>query len=171
MSSDDDTLEGMQERFLNLKTNLEHFTAEDVKGIEVMYNSSYNIKYNNKFLSQAETRFSRGGGLTGVGGVSGIDYAYIEITTRNGKGPFMKPTPGTYLYKPLPFSLPLKFQSSGYAGTIHWEPNIVTNEKGEAVVSFRAGVLPGTYTIVMEGSDMNGQLGSITKSSFLTITR
>lgn len=171
MSSDDDTLEGMQERFLHLKTNLEHFTAEDVKGIEVMYNSSYNIKYNNKFLSQAETRFSRGGGVTGVGGVSGIDYAYIEITTRSGKGPFLKPTPGTYLYKPLPFSLPLKFQSSGYGGTVHWEPNIVTNEKGEAIVSFRAGALPATYTIVMEGSDMNGQLGSITKPAFLTITR
>ncbi|WP_084237551.1 hypothetical protein [Pedobacter africanus] len=171
MSSDDDTLEGMQERFLHLKTNLEHFTAEDVKGIEVMYNSLYNIKYNNKFLSQAETRFSRGGGLTGVGGVSGIDYAYIEVTTRSGKGPFMKPTPGTYLYKPLPFSLPLKFQSSGYGATVHWEPNIVTNEKGEALVSFRAGTQPATYSIVMEGSDMNGQLGSVTKPAFITITR
>ncbi|MDR6784405.1 hypothetical protein ABIE26_002206 [Pedobacter africanus] len=171
MDTADDEREGMQERYQFLKTNLEYFTAEDITGIEVMYNSQFNMNYNKKFLSTNELMFNKGGGLTGVGGVSGIDYAYVEVTTRSKKGPFMKPTPGTYLYKPLPFSLPLKFQSSGYGGTIHWEPNIVTNEKGEAVVSFRAGALPATYTIVMEGSDMNGQLGSVIKPAFITITQ
>lgn len=169
MGNSDDETEGLQERYLHLKTNLEHFTAEDVKGIEVMYNASYNIKYNSKFLSQAETRFSKNGTGTGVGGISGIDYAYIEITTRSGKGPFMKPALNTYLYKPLPFSLPVKFRPSAYAATVHWEPNVVTNEKGEAIVTFRAGALPAAYTLRMEGSDMNGQLGSITKTAFIKI--
>jgi hypothetical protein len=178
MGASDDESEGMQERYLHLKTNLEQFTAEDIKGVEVMYNSSYNTLYNRRFLSQAESMFSKGG-LTGVGGVSGIDYAYIEITTRNGRGPFMKQTPGTYLYKPIAFSLPKKFYSPKYPNkdssgpdirsTIHWEPNIVTDEKGEAIVSFYAADLPATYTITIEGSDMNGRMGAITKPAYLKI--
>ncbi|MNY57299.1 hypothetical protein D3C86_1934840 [compost metagenome] len=82
----------------------------------------------------------------------------------------MKPALNTYLYKPLPFSLPVKFRPSAYAATVHWEPNVVTNERGEAIVTFRAGALPATYTLRMEGSDMNGQLGSITKPAFIKIT-
>jgi hypothetical protein len=180
MGAVDDSSEGMQERYLYIKTNLEHFRAEDVKGIEVMYNASYNTKYNSKFLSQAETTFSGKGGLTGVGGVSGVDYSYIEITTRNGRGPFMKQTPGTYLYKTLGFSLPKKFYSPSYAGkdttgidirsTIHWEPNLVTNEKGEATVSFYSADQPTTYTITIEGSDMNGRMGSLSATAYIKIS-
>jgi hypothetical protein len=169
MGDADDSAEGLQERFLFLKTNLENFTAEDVKGIEVMYNGSYNTKYNSKFLSSAETTFTGRSGYTGVGGASGIDYAYIEITTRNGKGPYMKQTPGTYLYKPLAFSLPRKFSRSSYGTTIHWEPNIITDEKGEATISFHAADLPASYTVVVEGSDMNGGMGSVIKPAFLKV--
>ena len=179
MGAADDSSEGLQERYLHIKTNLEHFTAEDVKGIEVMYNASYNTKYNSKFLSQAESSFSGKGGLTGVGGTSGIDYSYIEITTRNGRGPFMKQTPGTYLYKPLAFSLPRKFYSPKYLNkditgvdirsTVHWESNIITDEKGEATISFYSADQPTSYTIVIEGTDMNGRMGSVTKSAYLKI--
>lgn len=180
MGAADDSSEGMQERYLHIKTNLEHFRAEDVKGIEVMYNTSHNTKYNSKFLSQAETTFEGKGGLTGVGGASGIDYSYIEITTRNGRGPFMKQTPGTYLYKPLAFSLPRKFYSSRYAdkdttgidsrSTIHWEPNIVTDEKGEATISFYSADQPTTYTVTIEGSDMNGRMGSLRKPAYIKVS-
>ncbi|MBB5438330.1 hypothetical protein HDC92_002005 [Pedobacter sp. AK017] len=179
MADADDSAEGLQERYTHIKTNLDNFTAEDVKGIEVMYNASYNVKYNNKFLSTAETSFSGKGGLTGVGGASGIDYTYIEITTRNGRGPFMKQTPGTYLYKPLAFSLPKKFYSPKYLNkdssvpdirsTIYWEPNIITDEKGEATVSFYAAGQPSSYTIAVEGSDMNGQLGSARMPALIKI--
>jgi hypothetical protein len=164
--------EGIQERYLFLKANLDNFTAEDVKGIEVMYNVTYNMKYNSMFLSTAE--------LNTVGGARAKDYTYIEITTRSGKGPFMKQTPGTYLYKPLAFSLPKKFYNPRYLSkdstgtdirsTIHWEPNIVTDEKGEAIISFYAADLPTSYTIVVEGSDMNGRLGSVIKPAFLKVT-
>ncbi|WP_316814011.1 hypothetical protein [Pedobacter heparinus] len=179
MADTDDSAEGLQERYQHIKTGLDNFKAEDVKGIEVMYNASYNVKYNNKFLSSAETSFNGRSGLTGVGGSSGIDYTYIEITTRSGKGPAMKQTPGTYLYKPLAFSLPQKFYSPKYLNkeisgtdirsTIHWEPNIITNEKGEATISFYAADLPASYTIVIEGSDMNGGMGSVIKPAYIKI--
>ncbi|WP_214229238.1 hypothetical protein [Pedobacter sp. B4-66] len=45
--------------------------------------------------------------------------------------------------------------------TIYWEPNIITNEKGEALVYFYAADLPGSYTISVEGSDLQGGIGSL----------
>ena len=125
--------------------------------------------------------FSKNGVATGIGGVSGVDYAYIEITTRGGKGPFIKQSSGAYLLKPLVFTLPKQFYSPRYRSnaadksildirsTIHWVPNLVTNEKGEATVSFYAADQAASYTIVMEGTDMNGQLGSLTLPAYLKI--
>lgn len=91
----------------------------------------------------------------------------------------MKQTPGTYLYKPLAFSLPRKFYSPKYVNkdaagidirsTIYWEPNIITDEKGEATVTFYSADQPASYTIVMEGSDMNGRMGSVVKPAFLKV--
>ncbi|HVW99421.1 MAG TPA: hypothetical protein VHA52_03130, partial [Candidatus Babeliaceae bacterium] len=43
--------------------------------------------------------------------------------------------------------------------TIHWEPVVETDTDGTATVSFYAASHSGTYTIVTEGSDMNGHLG------------
>jgi hypothetical protein len=43
--------------------------------------------------------------------------------------------------------------------TIHWEPNITTDANGEAIVSFYTADKPSIYTIIMEGTDMNGNLG------------
>ncbi|WP_316813686.1 hypothetical protein [Pedobacter heparinus] len=53
--------------------------------------------------------------------------------------------------------------------TIHWEPNIITNEKGEATISFYAADLPASYTIVIEGSNMNGGMGSVIKPTFFKV--
>lgn len=43
--------------------------------------------------------------------------------------------------------------------TIHWEPYLKTDENGKANVSFYSADNPGTYTIILEGSDMNGNIG------------
>nr|WP_121269251.1 hypothetical protein [Pedobacter schmidteae] len=173
--------EGMRERYLYLIECLDHFKAEDITGIEVMHSPRYNAGYNSQFLSTAETMFSKNGVATGIGGVSGVDYAYIEITTRGGKGPFIKQSSGAYLLKPLVFTLPKQFYSPRYRSnaadksildirsTIHWVPNLVTNEKGEVTVSFYAADQAASYTIVMEGTDMNGQLGSLTLPAYLKI--
>jgi hypothetical protein len=43
--------------------------------------------------------------------------------------------------------------------TIYWAPNVVTNKKGEANISFFSADKKGSYTIWIEGSDMQGKFG------------
>jgi hypothetical protein len=97
--------------------------------------------------------------------------SFIEITTRSGHGPYLNNTPGTYLYKPLPISWPVAFYKPKYLvkditkhtpdlrSTISWEPNIVTDNNGEAKVWFYTADKPTTYSLILEGSDMNGNIG------------
>ncbi|MEX8547136.1 MAG: hypothetical protein V5804_05990 [Mucilaginibacter sp.] len=147
------------ERFLFIRNNLDYFTAEEITGIEVMYNS--------RFIGSYGVQYAPIGGLP-----NGEEHAYLEITTRSKKGPFMRVTPGTYLYKTLPFALYKEFYRPKYnAGnrevamgtdlrsTIHWAPNVITDAEGKAVVSFYSADKPGIYTIIIEGTDLQGQIG------------
>ena len=129
--------------------------ANDIKGIEVNFNSKYTLRYLPIGIEVGPT-----------------DVAFIEITTRAGSGPSMPYTPGTYLYRPMPFSLPKQFYQPKYTiknrdtsakdlrSTIAWYPNIVTDKEGKATVSFYSSDRVGTYTLILEGTDMNGNLGS-----------
>jgi len=139
----------------NLNYYLESHNAEDIKGIEVSflkYNDTYGLRYHV------------------------FDDAFIEITTRSGHGPYLDNAPGVYLYKPLAISWPKQFYKPKYAvkdtikhlpdlrSTIDWEPNITTGVNGEAKLWFYAADKPSTYTIIIEGTDMNGNLGFRTGS-------
>ncbi len=126
--------------FISLKIYLQSHNAEDIKGIEIVTKSN-------------------------------PDYAFIEITTRSGHGPIITNTPGMYLYKPLPLSWPKQFYKPKYGvkdtvkhlpdlrSTIDWEPDITTDANGEARLWFYTADKPSTYTIIVEGTDMNGHLG------------
>ena len=71
----------------------------------------------------------------------------------------------------MPTTLPKKFYQPRYLAktdgknftdlrsTIAWEPNIITNKNGEASFTFFAADKPTTYTITLEGSDLNGSAG------------
>jgi hypothetical protein len=132
------------------------FNAEDVKGVEAMTTLKYIGDYNRRYVPMAFI----------------WSYTFIEITTRTGAGPqLMAKTPGIYVYLPLALSWPKEFYKPRYAvndttkhlpdtrSTIDWEPNIVTDKNGEAVISFFAADKPSTYTVIIEGTDMNGNLG------------
>ena len=129
--------------------------AEDILGIEVNASSKYNTNYRRQFTP-----------------LSTLNFTFIEVTTRSGRGPdLMPPTPGTFLYKPLPISRPALFYKPKYLlndttkhlpdfrSTIDWEPNITTDKNGKATISFYAADNPGTYTLIIEGTDGNGNLG------------
>jgi len=145
-----------------LKNQLQHFTAEDIKGIEVMSSIGFTERYKSRYMS-TEERMALS--------QKGRDVAYIEITTRGGHGPLQKKTPGTYVYKPIPFVWPRTFYRPRYIATdvnqpmkdlratIHWVPDVVTDENGKARVSFYAADQAGTYTAVIAGSDMLGGIG------------
>ena len=138
---------------------LKNHIAEDIKGIEVMTTSKNAMSYYQRFCPGCQ-----------LGSI-----AFIEITTRSGHGPIIDNTPGVYLYKPLPISRPKQFYKPKYAvkdaaskipdlrSTISWEPNIATNANGKASVSFYSAESASTYTVIVEGTDMNGNLGYTVK--------
>jgi hypothetical protein len=151
---------GDTKRYMFIKNYLDYFTAEDITGIELMLNAKYTNAYNSDFELNPERV-----GRTGA-------FAYFEITTRAKKGPFMKVTPGTYLHKTLPFSLPKQFYSPRYTvknkaagvgtdlrSTIFWEPNIITDKDGKAALSFYSADKAANYTVIVEGADLDGALG------------
>lgn len=143
--------------FQNITNFLNTTSAEDIKGIEVSFTDKYGLAYIAHYGMQYNAEM--------------WDAAFIEITTRSGHGPIMNNTPGMYLYKPLPVSWPKQFYKPMYAvkdtanhmvdlrSTIDWEPNITTGINGEAKVFFYTSDKPSTYTLILEGADMNGNLG------------
>ncbi|GAB2987980.1 TonB-dependent receptor plug domain-containing protein [Mucilaginibacter puniceus] len=152
----------MNERAVYIKNYLNYYTAEDVLGIELMEQPKYNRAYASVLLPGRSLRevpqFNK--------------HAYIEITTRSKQGPFMRVTPGTYLYKPLAFTLPKQFYSPKYTvknkntavgtdmrSTIFWQPNIITDAAGKATVSFYSADKTADYSVIVEGTDMSGGLG------------
>lgn len=145
------------QEFRDIKDYLTTHFAEEVRGVEVNVSSKYTMKYIP---------------MDAPADLSMADVAFIEITTRAGSGPVMPHTPGTYLYKPMPFSLPKQFYQPKYTvnnkdaarkdsrSTIFWKPNLVTDKEGKATLSFYSSDKTGTYTIVLEGADANGNIGS-----------
>jgi len=144
-------------RYQYLKDIFEYYDAEEIKGIEVMVSGKYQMSYTSTYLNP----------IVDVP----WDHAFVEVTTRGGKGPFMKKSIGTYLFKPMPFILPKEFYSPKYiAGsvvdmsdirsTIYWAPNIITDKDGKATVKFYAADNPGAYTVIIEGTDLQGHLGT-----------
>ena len=147
------------ERLLFLKGVIEQFSAEDIKGMEVMFKGMYKNRYNASFVD-----------INSVSAVNDIDYAYIEITTRSGRGPLINSKDGFYLYRPLMPSLEKDFYTPKYTSRetqvktdfrprIHWEPDVITDAKGEATLKFFTSDRAGNYTIIAEGSNMNGLVG------------
>jgi hypothetical protein len=148
------------------KQYLDYISAEDILGVEVIY--SQNARYNTQNLNTDDLLAAT------PTGPRGSDYAYLEITTRAGNGPFIQRATGIYIYKPLPLAEYKQFYRPRYpvktnAGsvdlrsTIHWEPNIITQKDGTATVSFYAADKPTHYTIIFEGTDLSGHVGYQTK--------
>lgn len=144
------------------KQYLDYIAAEDILGIEVNY--FFNARYNAQNLNSDDLM------AADATGPRGADYAYLEITTRGGTGPFVQKATGVYIYTPLALADYKQFYRPRYAvkgninnadmrSTIHWSPNIITDRNGVAFVSFYAADKPTKYTIICQGSDMNGKVG------------
>ncbi|MET3501828.1 hypothetical protein ABIC45_003440 [Mucilaginibacter rubeus] len=144
----------------DIKNYLESNTAEDIKGIEINSSSMYSGDYFNRYI-YPEWKQS----------LNPAQIAFVEITTRSGRGPGISHTPGAYLYKPLALSVPARFYRPRYLpntankhnpdlrSTIHWEPNVTTGADGKATISFYTADKPSTYTYILEGTNMDGSVG------------
>jgi hypothetical protein len=142
---------------------MDYLTAEDIIGAEIMTSAEFGLSYDPAFIKKK------------IGCLKcPPPPVFIELTTRSGNGAFLKKTPGVYLYKPMPYNIPNEFYRPRYPlkdpnpaladlrSTIHWEPNIITDREGKARVSFYTADQPGTYTIIIEGADMEGKIAHST---------
>lgn len=145
----------LDDYFQFLKTYLDYYLAEDIKGIEIMDKAKYSSAYRSRFINPMDEE----------------EYAFIEVTTKTGAGPFLKKSANMYVYRPINYGDVKQFYSPKYTlanksskqpdlrSTIYWNPNLLTNEKGEAQVSFFSADKKGTYTVWIEGSDTQGGFG------------
>lgn len=151
------------EYVLFLDSYLKYFSAEDIKGIEIMNSTAYNSAYRAAYLNVDEQMATS---------PATIDFSFIEITTQTGEGPFPKKIPGMYLLRPLYPVLTKQFYSPKYQSpsqetvfpdlrsTVYWEPNIITNEDGEALVSFYTSESNSSgYLVIVQGTDLKGNFG------------
>lgn len=106
-------------------------------------------------------------GMRGGGGV-------LIITTKRGDGGVYDRdlyTPGVVTHSPQGYYEVREFYAPDYSipadtmaqmrdlrTTVHWEPGIVTDEKGNAIFEFYTADSPGTYRILVEGVAVDGRL-------------
>jgi hypothetical protein len=143
--------------FLALENYLKSVPAEDIKGIEM----NWSVKYGQKYIPMKNAL------------VSPFDVCFIEITTRSGNGPIMNNLPDVLVYKPMPLSRPKEFYKPLFIvrdtarhaavsrATISWTPNLIPGTNGTASMSFPVVHNKSSYTILIEGTDLNGNLGFI----------
>ncbi|MEO6500150.1 MAG: carboxypeptidase-like regulatory domain-containing protein, partial [Mucilaginibacter sp.] len=122
---------------------LQNITAEDVRGIEV---------------------FTR----QGIG-----CYTIIEVTTWSKQGVYIKRMHGRYLYRPMPVTWSKQFYKPKYTAkpdplfdlrsTVQWQPDVVTDEQGKARLWFKLKSKKAAYTLVLQGTDLDGHTGGIRK--------
>jgi len=139
---------------------MEGLKASDIKGIEFMTTGQFAMSYANAYVwLPIPPPFIPG-------------MVWLEVTTYSGHGAYIKNTPGRFIYRPLPMSLPKQFYSPKYTAknrnmamgtdlrsTIYWHPNLITDKDGKASVSFYSADMPADYTLILEGTDLNGSFG------------
>lgn len=116
----------------------------------------------------------RGVGNTAIYGSRGGGGVLIITTKRGDSGGYNRDlyTPGIVAHSPQGYYEVREFYAPDYGApadslagmkdlrtTIHWAPNIVTDQAGKASFEFYTAESPGTYRIVLEGLDVNGRLG------------
>jgi len=123
---------------------------EDIEGIEVVLGEHYGAIYGSRMAS---------GGLI--------------ITTKRATKPkeYYRYAPGVITYMPKGFYKAREFYSPQYdnphtnqkmadlRSTIYWNPNIITDKDGKASFSYFNADGKGTYRLVIEGIDADGNLG------------
>jgi hypothetical protein len=138
-----------------IRSYLDYYNAEDIKGIEVMENRRFSSAYKSRFMHPMDEN----------------EYSFLEITTKTGQGPFLKKSANMYLLKPVNYGDQKTFYSPRYTSankttknpdfrsTLYWNPHVLTDEKGKGNFSFFSADKPGSYTVWIEGTDLQGNFG------------
>ncbi len=133
-------------------------------GLLVDGKPQHEVLHNDYWLEQNNTE-----DIKGLSVVSKKGRHTVLVTTNTGTGEVISGTKG-YAYRPMPISWPHRFYSPRYTvkspaavkdtrSTIYWEPDIETHASGKIKGFFFTADQPGTYTMIVEGTDMNGNFG------------
>jgi len=131
---------------------LNSINPSDIESVEVLKNIEYTSIY----------------GGRGSGGV-------LIFTSKTGRPNqyYQRYSPGVITYMPKGYAKMRQFYSPQYddpktntqipdlRSTIYWAPNIVTDKNGKASFSYFNADTKGTYRIVIEGIDVDGNLGRL----------
>jgi len=111
-------------------------------------------------------------GNTAIYGFRGGGGVLVITTKRGGEGSvYNRYAPGVVTYAPKGYYKAREFYSPAYddpktntqmqdlRSTIYWKPNIVTDKDGNATFSFFNADAKATYRILIEGIDVDGNLG------------
>lgn len=172
--------------FWKANIDFSQLKPKEIRGLELITSPKGTMPYNrairNMFddLTILPSGGRKRGGILPPGDIRGMsdkyftEYYYLEITTQSGGGIGLVadsrnpgfdqiPTP-VFHYGKSSYVPKYTFENKNNPkpdnrSTIYWEPTVVTNEKGEAEVSFYAADNTGTYTILLQGAALNGDLG------------
>ncbi len=130
-------------------STLEDFPVDNIESIEILKSPAKTFVYGTNdgvILITSKTANSKGG----------INYAMKQTT------------PGMVTIAPRGFAITRKFYVPKYdatsdktpdvRSTVFWEPNLITDKDGRAKISYFNTDVPGTYRMVIEGIDAEGNL-------------
>ncbi|NRF37866.1 hypothetical protein [Pedobacter foliorum] len=175
-------------RVEDIKQDLEDFKIATFRGLEVFYTRAAKSAFTGGSgagsaggtgvgsagvaMANYAAKFGENGGKQPNTSRREVEMAVALLTTFSGTGWHRINKPDVAFYRPLPIMYPQEFYRAKYVATsasamnpdlratIHWEPNVVTDAQGKANVSFYTADIPGSYTVTIEGSNMNGVIGS-----------
>jgi outer membrane receptor protein involved in Fe transport len=131
--------------------NLDEINSNDVSSIEVLRSGAYLAIYGSN---------APGGALV-ITTKRGDELNYV--TSETPSGIITYPFNGFYkartFYTPKYTASKTTTQAADLRNTIFWKPNIVTDKDGKASFEYVNNDTKGTYRVVVEGIDDNGNLG------------
>jgi hypothetical protein len=130
---------------------MDNLSASDVYSIEVLRSGAYLAIYGSE---------APGGALV-ITTKRGSEDGYA-IANRDPTGIITYPFSGFYkarkFYSPK-YGTKNNVQQPDLRSTIYWNPNIITDKDGKATFEYFNADTKGTYRVVVEGIDDNGNLG------------
>lgn len=137
------------------QSSISNIPAHDVQSIEVLRSGAY--------LSSYGTR-AAGGVLIITTKKGDIDYNHLDNKKEFSKGTlFLKMsgyTANREFYSPDYSSSLSNITTPDLRSTIHWQPNVVTDNNGNAVIEWYNADISGNYNIAVEGISNDGRIGN-----------
>lgn len=136
-------------------SSLSDIQAKDVQSIEVLRSGNYLSSYGMR---------AAGGVLVITTRKGGLDYDHLDDNKKAGEGMLFTKLSGyttsREFYSPDYSALANNSAMHDLRSTIYWQPNLVTDDDGNAVIEWYNADVTGKYNISIEGISNDGRIGN-----------